>query len=508
MRSIVDTLRDPALFGRLPAFRNLSTWARWIVFIKAMHGLPLERTEEAIFCEHTGRSRYVARPGGYPEVLAIVGRQAGKDSVAGVEQGYQAITAPREDNGTELYSASIAQDQRSSLRTSFAYATAPFRTVPLLAETVVNKTATAWTLDNGVVLAAYPCRPHAIRGIRARCIVASEAAFYVSTDGNPNDVEMLRAARPCLATTGGRLLVLTSPYGQTGAVWELYRQHFGRDDSTTLVWQASAPQMNPTLPKDYLERMALDDPEAYRSEVLGEFRAGLSTFVSADVVADCVEGGVRERTSVPGAQYVSFTDPASGSGRDEFVIAIAHAEGERVVLDLVRAWRPPFNPSGVIAEAAAILRAWDAGLTSTTGDRYAPGFVLEGFRAHGITYHFSERDRSAIYLDCLPLLNAKRAVLLDDPDLLRQLRGLERRRGTSGRDRVDHRPNAADDRINAACGSLVLASSASFGTAEDRLRLYAAAMKGDQVVDDDDDPGDDDPLEMPSFGDRKSFERF
>jgi hypothetical protein len=30
--------------------------------------------------------------------------------------------------------------------------------------------------------------------------------------------------------------------------------------------------MNPNLPDDYIERMREDDPEAYRSEVLGEFR--------------------------------------------------------------------------------------------------------------------------------------------------------------------------------------------------------------------------------------------
>ena len=40
--------------------------------------------------------------------------------------------------------------------------------------------------------------------------------------------------------------------------------------------------MNPTLPEDYLKRMELDDPEAYRSEVLGEFRAGVTTFLDPD----------------------------------------------------------------------------------------------------------------------------------------------------------------------------------------------------------------------------------
>ena len=106
---------------------------------------------------------------------------------------------------------------------------------------------------------------------------------------------------------------------------------------------------------------------------------------------------------------------------------IAGTRAEAVaVLDVVRAWKPPFNPSGVIAEAADLLRAY--GLSETTGDRYAPGFVAEGFRANGVRYHSSEKDRSALYLELLPAVNAERVRLLDEPELLRELRGLERRR--------------------------------------------------------------------------------
>jgi hypothetical protein len=55
------------------------------------------------------------------------------------------------------------------------------------------------------------------------------------------------------------------------------------------------------------------------------------------------------------------------------------------------------------------------------------------------------------------MVNARLAVLLDHPECLRELRGLERHRGASGRDRVDHRPGAHDDLANAAAGALVLA---------------------------------------------------
>src|SRR5262249_51971477 len=146
-------------------------------------------------------------------------------------------------------------------------------------------------------------------------------------------------------TTGGRLIILSSPYGQAGSLWDLHRLHFGRDDSSVLVWQASAPDMNPCLPKDYLDRMAQDDPDAYRSEVLGEFRIGLATFFDPAAIAACVSEGVRERPRVAGVHYRAFCDPSGGRG-DPFAVAIAHYDGKRVVLDAIRAWSPPFNPSG------------------------------------------------------------------------------------------------------------------------------------------------------------------
>jgi hypothetical protein len=90
------------------------------------------------------------------------------------------------------------------------------------------------------------------------------------------------------------VVVLSSPR-QSGALWELHRRHFGRDDSSVLVWQASAADMNP-LPPDYSPRMREDDPEAYRSEVLGEFRSGVATFLDPDALEACV---VRIAASCP-----------------------------------------------------------------------------------------------------------------------------------------------------------------------------------------------------------------
>lgn len=448
--TILDAIADPRLFGGLPEFQDLTTWRAWLVFVRAVHGLPMDADELALFRKHTGRQD--PRPGGYPEAVAIVGVQSGKSRVAAVLADHAAITGQA---GT--HALLLGQDHRGAMRVLLRYAREPFEVLQPFRAEVVRETADTLELRNGVSLSAYPCRPAAVRGIRACVVVVDELAFFVATDGRPTDTEMLRVARGRVATTGGKIIILSSPYGQTGALWELHRKHFGREDASTLVWVASAPEMNPTLPADYLARMAEEDPEAYRSEVLGEFRAGLSTLLDPEAIDACVADGVRERAWENGKRYHSFVDAASGSGKDAFTVAIAHLDRDRAVLDVVRAWRPPFNPTGVIAEAAELLKRY--GLHQTSGDRYAPGFVAEGFRANDIRYEPSERDRSQIYLELLPLVNAGRALLLDDPELLRELRGLERRRGPSGRDRVDHRPGQHDDRSNSASGALVLASA-------------------------------------------------
>jgi hypothetical protein len=64
--------------------------------------------------------------------------------------------------------------------------------------------------------------------------------------------------------------------------------------------------MNPSLPGDYLERMQADDPEAYCSEVLGEFRAGVTTFFDAGALETCVVPERRELPPADGVRYRAF----------------------------------------------------------------------------------------------------------------------------------------------------------------------------------------------------------
>jgi hypothetical protein len=457
--TLAAALADRHLLGGLPQFRDLASWQNWIVFSKALDGFPLSPEEQITFCRFTGRAHYAPPPGGWWTGVLVTARQTGKTEFSAKDGAIEALKAEANE-----YVLLFAQDQRASLRTLFKAACEPFDRIPLFADRVRARRAESLELDNGAVIAAYPCRPQAPRGLRARRITLDEFAFYRNSENLPVDREMLTAVRPCLATTNGKLLIVSSPYAQTGVLYELHRRAYGTDDPTTLVWQAGAIDMNPTLPADYLRRMEADDPDAYRSEVLGEFRGGVSTFFDPAALQACVEAGVRERPPERGRRYVCGVDPSGGRG-DKFAVAIAHRDGARAVLDVVRTWAPPFNPSGVIAEAGALIKAY--GTPLVFGDRYGAEFNAEQFRAQEIVYRMTLMDRSGYYLALLPLVNSERVVLLDRPDLLREARGLERRRGSAGRDRVDHPPGQHDDAINAAAIALAYASGRRGAALED-----------------------------------------
>ena len=462
---IIQFRHDPELLGRLPHMRTPETQRAWDCWLRALYGLPIEDEADLdLFRVCTGRQ--TPHVGGYPEGAAITGRQSGKTQCAADVVTFTAATAPADGSADGTYAVLVAQDMRGSMRAAFQYIRQAFERVPMLARMVAAQTAETITLTNGVTIAVYPCRPSAVRGIRALVAVADELAFYRTSDGNPVDTEMLRALRPALATTGGKLIVQSSPYGQTGALWELHRRAFGNESSTTLVWQATAPTMHVGLPADYLARMEADDPEAYRSEVLGEFRAGLATLLDPEALDACVAEW-REQPPRDGVAYHVGAD-ISGGQRDATTAAASFLDGDRVVIAAVRAWPAPHNPEQVMGEVVEFAKSYRCG-HRIVADRYAAQFPARAAERHGARLEPSELDRSALYLELLPRVQAGTIVIPNDPATLRELRGLERKRGFAGKDRVDHRPGAHDDRANA----LALAAYLAGG----RRRSHAGTVK-------------------------------
>ena len=93
---------------------------------------------------------------------------------------------------------------------------------------------------------------------------------------------------------------------------------------------------------------------------------------------------------------------------DAMTLAIAHTEGKTQILDLIRERKPPFSPEAVTEEFAKIIRSYRC--TKVYGDRYGGEWPREQFRKHGVNYEPSEKPKSELYRDLLPLINAAPSI--------------------------------------------------------------------------------------------------
>ncbi len=348
----------------------------------------------------------------------------------------------------------LATDRRQA-RVIYRYVRALLLNVPALAAFVDREDQEAIELNNGIAIEIMTATFRSVRGYTVIAALLDEAAFWRSDDSANPDTEVLAALRPAMATIpNATLLVASSPYAKRGILYDAYRRHYGRDDSQVLVWQAATREMNPTVPQAVIDEATERDPANAAAEYGAEFRSDIETFIAREVVDAAVVPGRHELPPMRAAAYLAFADPSGGSA-DSMTLAIAHAEGERAVLDAVRERRPPFSPEDVVREFATLLATYR--VSTVVGDRYGGEWPAERFREHGISYEPAERPKSDIYREVLPILNSGRAELLDLPRLTTQLCGLERRTARGGRDSIDHAPGAHDDLANAVAGALVRA---------------------------------------------------
>ena len=453
--TILNAMDDSALFGSLFAG---DTWAAWRALLVALFGLVPTQEQAELICRCTGRTTAPTAPA--KEFFCIVGRRGGKSRIAALLavflacfRRYDAVLAPGEVGVVML----IATDRKQA-RVLKRYIAGLLRAVPMLAAMIANETAEGIELTNRIVIEVHTASFRAIRGYTVVAALIDEIAFLpVEGSANP-DGELLAALRPAMATIPGALLIaISSPYAQRGELYKAYQAHFGRDGDPVLVWQADTRTMNPTVPQVVIDNAYREDAAVASAEYGAQFRRDVETFISREAVEACVVAGRFELPFMLGVVYEDGFDAAGGSGSDEQALAIAHSElreGRWVhILDCVTSVKPPFSPQNVVEDFCQNLKRY--GITKARGDRYAGEWPREQFTKHGIEYRLTDKPKSDLYKELLPLINSGSIELLDHPKLTTQLCALERRTARGGRDTIDHPPSGHDDLVNAAAIALV-----------------------------------------------------
>jgi hypothetical protein len=446
LTSMREALADKALLAdALPG----ESWSAWRTILIAAMGEPLTDEERAVFAKLTGGRE--KEPGEPIEMLAVVaGRRSGKSRALSILATYIACLCDWSEHlfvgevGTALYQAPTQRQAASALK----YATDLIDHVELLKKTVENRTSDCLSLHRSIELTATAANWRYSRGATCICCCLDECAFFHNAEDSANsDEELLTALMPSLATTGGPMLITSSPSAMTGVLYNLHRRHFGKNgDPRILVIQAASRELNPTLKESVVARALSADPEKAGAEYLAEFREPVAAYLPRELIERAVDRGIGQRQRLPGVQYIAYCDTSSGSGSDAFACAIGHKardeDRDLCVIDFILVQRPPFNPVDLIAALAEHLKGW--GIHEVMGDQYGKPFISI-FAKNGISYVTTPIDTSAVYLHALPVWTSNSVLMLDHQVAIDQTANLRRKLGSGGRETVDHPRGLHDD---------------------------------------------------------------
>ena len=456
---ISAALADPNLLGA--SFPGLDvSWQTWHPVLKAAFGAPLNRKEMRAFESVAGARRSPAKR--VRELWCLIGRRGGKSRIAAALAVYVAACA---DHAGKLASGEtgmvlILAASKQQASTVFHYCRGLLENSPVLSTLIEAVTADEIRLKSGIVIAVHTASFRTVRGRTLLACIFDEVAYWRDETGANPDLEVYRAVIPALMTTKGMLIGISSPYRRRGLLHDRHRDYFGKDDDDVLVVQGPSILFNPTLDEGYIARSREADPEAARSEWDAEFRTDLTALLEDELIDPAVEHGrPQELPPRPDTIYAAFTDASAGR-HDGFCIGIAHKEGDRIVADVIRGRKPPFDPSSVAAEYAELAKSYR--VHSIVGDNYAGEWVSRAFETAGVEYRRCEHPKSVLYLDGLSTFTRGQIGIPDYAPLIRELRLLERRVSRSGKDSVDHPVGGSDDHANVLFGVIWLLSKRVF----------------------------------------------
>ncbi len=468
--NILQAIHDPNLFrGYVTGDGDLGSWQNWLTFLRVLYGLPTAEAEQDIIQQSTGRTTFP--PGGYSECLLLTGRRSGKSKVIALVGAAEAVLSGREKkvSAGEIPMVAILSPTKNQSRIIHSYLRGVFDSTAILQNEVVEEGRESFKLRNGVELAIIAGDPRKIRGFTLIAAIVDEVAMFgFSEEAKVNDVELVRAIRPALASTGGPLLCVGTPYAARGYSYQTWKRCFGNDEATTLVWNAFSRDMNPTLSQTIIQNAIDEDPIAANVEYCtspGLFREDVDDFVSRAVVESLVVRGRLELPPLSNVRYAAFAD-VSGGRHDDAALAIGHKEGRVIILDCLERYKSPHNPYEIVGRMCDTIRRYGC-LNRCTGDAYAAEWSVMAFKNQGIRYDRATlsdwktgvsavrrvaKPKSELYASLLPRLHSGEVELLDNEIMISQLASLQRRTRSGGRDSIDHPPGQHDDLANVVAG--------------------------------------------------------
>jgi hypothetical protein len=304
-------------------------------------------------------------------VVLSAGRQGGKSSTAMATAIHNAAMRPDLDavlpRGRTRF-VLVACPAEHQARENIAVGAAMIDASEVLAGLAkVSADRIDFELPHGAraAIRALPANSRSVRGMSASLVITDELAHFNSEAMGPaNDRRMLEALEPSMSAFGDRpkLIAISTPYGQSGAFWEMFS---GARDGllpNSVALQMAAWELNPALDSDGWRdgRIAAMGLDLFLQEHGAEFTIGGGAFFDLRGV-EFEDGPVAPED---GSRWVAGFDPAFHA--DRFGVAVVgESVAERGVLvsGVVDAIEPGAKRRTFTArrarEDSTLERAWE-----------------------------------------------------------------------------------------------------------------------------------------------------
>jgi hypothetical protein len=211
--NILNAIKDEQLFRPFLG-DSLASWKTWLTALRVVYGLPISQTRHHVIRECTGRDANKLPGDGFDTALFLTGRRSGKSRMAAVVGAYEAALAGHETKLSkgERGVVAICAPTKPQGRIVRDYLRAVFE-APILQREVARETADGFDLNSGTRIEILAGDWRTVRGYTLLAAILDEAAFmgYDAESKVKSDAELVRAIRPSLATTGGKLIAISSP---------------------------------------------------------------------------------------------------------------------------------------------------------------------------------------------------------------------------------------------------------------------------------------------------------
>src|SRR5262249_20586617 len=155
---------------------------------------------------------------------------------------HSAVLAPG-----EVGTVACVSPTRAQARVMLDYCRGFLEASPLLRGEILNITGDEIALRNGCAIATLSGDYRWLRGRTLLLGLLDEVGFLPDERSLRPDIEVVRSLAPGLATTGGMLVLLSSPGRRSGLLFERHKTFFGKDDAAVLCVAGDSRTFNPTL---------------------------------------------------------------------------------------------------------------------------------------------------------------------------------------------------------------------------------------------------------------------